>query len=58
MFRLRENVCLNESFTDPNVLFKKIQKCFKNFNRSYLYTNKLIKGVAEQLRDTKLSCLK
>jgi hypothetical protein len=42
IFFFQENVCLNESFTDPKVLFTKIQKCFQNFRQSNYYTNKLI----------------
>ncbi len=42
IFFFQGNVCLNESFTDPKVLFAKMQKCFRNFRQSSLYTNKLI----------------
>jgi hypothetical protein len=54
IFFFQRNVCLNENFTDPQILLKKIQKCYRNFRQSNHYTNKLIKENIEQQKQLKI----
>jgi hypothetical protein len=53
IFNFELNVCLDDKFTDPNELVKKIQPCFENFRKSRHYTDKLKMSVSEETKTEK-----